>query len=167
MFNPEFNSECNIGIEFREEVREMPRLINMGMAVTYLVMGWVCFLDCPAWTDPVASDDVRAVVRGWLNTGTRPLGTPMGGEIDRLVSYPDEAGQVAWHVVYLRPSGFVIVPADDWLEPILAFAPRGLFDPGDCDGDRRADPGVFNPSAGSWVVWLSASGYAGVGPVFF
>jgi len=32
-------------------------------------------------------------------------------------------------VVYLDPEGFVIVAADDLIEPIIGFAPRGQFDP--------------------------------------
>jgi len=83
----------------------------------------------PAWANPVTPDGARAVAQGWLNRGARPLGTVLGGEIERVVFYPDNSGQAAWYVVYLRPAGFVIVPADDWLEPILAFVPRGLFDP--------------------------------------
>ncbi len=82
-----------------------------------------------AWSDPVAPERARQVAQGWLKHAARPLGTALGDEVARIVSYADGSGQAAWHVVYLRPTGFVIVPADDWLEPILAFAPRGHFDP--------------------------------------
>lgn len=82
-----------------------------------------------SWTDPVASESARMVVQGWLTINPCPLETRLGHTIDRVSVYPDSAGPAAWYVVDLRPAGFVIVPADDWLEPILAFAPRGRFDP--------------------------------------
>ncbi len=110
-----------IGTAFRNLTGRSLWLIGM--------LGVLACITSAARADPVNADAVRAMARGWLNIGTRPLGARLGDKIDRLVSYPDTSGQVAWYVVYLRPSGFVIVPADDWLEPILAFAPRGVFDP--------------------------------------
>ena len=32
-------------------------------------------------------------------------------------------------MVYLAPSGFVVVPADDRADPVIAFAPAGRYDP--------------------------------------
>ncbi len=90
---------------------------------------------CLAWmglspsagADPVDAAGARAVVRGWLASNARPLGAALGGEIEAVATTADDTGAAAWHVVSLRGGGFVIVPADDWLEPILAFASRGGF----------------------------------------
>jgi hypothetical protein len=39
--------------------------------------------------------------------------------------------------------------------------------PGDYDGDGLADPAVYQSAAGTWYLWMSASGYAQLGPVTF
>jgi hypothetical protein len=43
--------------------------------------------------------------------------------------FTDEAGEPVYYVAYLEPSGFVIVSADDELEPIICFADDGVYDP--------------------------------------
>ncbi len=97
-------------------------------AAGFVALLWAWF-GAPVLADPVAPAAAQEVVRGWLAHGARPLGAALGGDVERVVPYEGSAGQAAWYVVYLRPAGFVIVPADDWLEPILAFVPRGKFDP--------------------------------------
>lgn len=37
--------------------------------------------------------------------------------------------EAIYYVVYLQPSGFVIVSTDDLVEPIIAFAGTGTYDP--------------------------------------
>jgi hypothetical protein len=48
--------------------------------------------------------------------------------ITRVDSFTDAKGEVIYHIVYLHPSGFVIVPADDLIEPIIGFAGAGHYD---------------------------------------
>jgi len=71
----------------------------------------------------------RSLVKGWLRADPRPLNVPIGRKLRTVESFHDRDGQPLFHVVYLTPSGFVIVPADDSMEPILAFADDGIFDP--------------------------------------
>lgn len=93
------------------------------------LIGLGVLLGSRTWADPIGPEGARDVVRGWLKHGAHPLGTALGKDIEQVLSYPDDFGQAAWYVVGLRPAGFVIVAADDWLEPIVAFAPKGRFDP--------------------------------------
>ena len=46
-----------------------------------------------------------------------------------METYTNSAGELLYHAVYLDPSGFVIVPAEDQVEPIIAFVQSGRFDP--------------------------------------
>jgi hypothetical protein len=78
---------------------------------------------------PTASRRAEKAVKGWLiRTKARPLGTPLGQMITRVDSFTDGKGEVIYHIVYLQPSGFVIVPADDLIEPIVGFASAGHYD---------------------------------------
>lgn len=70
-------------------------------------------------------------VRGWLKADVQPLGTALGQQIMSVETFSDDDGQTIYYVVYLQPSGFVIVPGDDRVEPIICFAPVGRYDPSD------------------------------------
>ena len=78
---------------------------------------------------PVTSKQAAAVVTGWLSMDRTPLGETLGGSVQRVDTFNDQAGNAVYYVVYLKPSGFVIVAADDWVEPIVGFARAGRFDP--------------------------------------
>lgn len=68
-------------------------------------------------------------VTGWLKTDPQPLGMALGRRVSNVESFMDDGGGPAYYVVYLQPSGFVIVSADDGVEPIIGFADDGLYDP--------------------------------------
>ena len=53
----------------------------------------------------------------------------MGDRTIQARAFKDIAGNISYYVVNLEPTGFVIVGGDDLLEPIIAFAPQGTFDP--------------------------------------
>ena len=68
------------------------------------------------------------VVTGWLKTNPQPLAVPLGTQVRNVETFADDSGP-AYYIVYLQPSGFVIVPADDLVEPIVGFADDGLYEP--------------------------------------
>jgi hypothetical protein len=83
----------------------------------------------PAAAAPVNSQRAATAARGWLKGDSRPLGETLGSAVQRVETFRDSAGAEVYHVVYLEPSGFVILAADDEVEPIVCFAPTGHFDP--------------------------------------
>ena len=78
---------------------------------------------------PKTADDARQLIVVWLKRDSRPLGATLGQRVKEVQTFKDDKGEPLYHVVYLDPSGFVIVPADDLVEPIIAFANQGRFDP--------------------------------------
>ena len=78
---------------------------------------------------PVTSKQAAAVVTGWLSTDRAPLGEALGGSVLRVETFTDETANPVYYVVYLDPAGFVIVAADDLVEPIVGFASTGQYDP--------------------------------------
>jgi len=77
---------------------------------------------------PVGTGQAGKVVQGWLEVDYRPLGTALGRKIRSVEVFGDQGGEPSYYVVYLEPCGFVIVPADDEVEPIIAFASEGTYD---------------------------------------
>jgi hypothetical protein len=81
------------------------------------------------WAMPTTAKDARAVVEGWLKLEAAPMGSRMGGIVREVKSYGSQDDSYLYYIVYLSPSGFVIVPADDLVEPIIGFLPQGIYDP--------------------------------------
>ena len=53
----------------------------------------------------------------------------MGVNPTHVKAFKDSAGNIDYFVVSLDAGGFAIVAGDDLVEPIIAFAPQGTFDP--------------------------------------
>ena len=89
------------------------------------------------WARPTTAYEAEMVVTGWLKADPRPLDTALAPEVMMVETFTDDYGQAAYYIVYLQgpvfagtqSSGFVIVSADDLVEPIIGFADDGIFDP--------------------------------------
>jgi hypothetical protein len=80
-----------------------------------------------AFANPVAQNDAASAVAGWLKQPGRGLGTALGNTVSHTEVHVDATGAPSYYVIYLNPSGFVIVPADDFVEPIICFSPSGQY----------------------------------------
>ncbi|MCX5638893.1 MAG: C10 family peptidase, partial [Planctomycetota bacterium] len=78
---------------------------------------------------PTTEKEAEKVVNGWLKASPRPLGTALGQQVTEIQTYTDDGGSPLYYIVYLQPNGFVIVSADDLIEPIIGFAEDGIYDP--------------------------------------
>ena len=78
---------------------------------------------------PTTAYDAEMVVTGWLKVNPKPLGSDLSRQIMRVETFVDDNGEAVYYVVNLRPSGFVVVSADDLVEPIIAFSGDGTYDP--------------------------------------
>lgn len=104
-------------------------------AVSILIVTLLAFLIlCPdAGAKPVSKGQARSAVRGWLKGDNKPLDTELGNKILSVDTHKDDKGQTIYYVVYLKPNGFVIVSAEDSLEPIIAFSQGSTFDPSEAN----------------------------------
>ena len=81
------------------------------------------------WAQITTANQAQKAVAGWLKPNARPLKAALGRQIAKVVPYTDIDGEPLYYIVYLKPQGFVIVSADDLVEPIIGFADDGTFDP--------------------------------------
>lgn len=82
-----------------------------------------------AWGAPTTAIQARRVVEAWLKLDSHPLGAPMGQVVRKVQTFEDNQGNAMYYVVSLEPAGMVILPADDLVEPIVAFSPNGKYKP--------------------------------------
>jgi hypothetical protein len=78
---------------------------------------------------PTTRQEAEKAVIGWLKVNPRPLGAALGQQVKKIETYTDDWGNPLYYIVYLQPNGFVIVPADDLIEPIIGFVQDGVYDP--------------------------------------
>ncbi|MCJ7777185.1 MAG: C10 family peptidase [Sedimentisphaerales bacterium] len=81
------------------------------------------------WARPATVKEAEKIVKGWLKSNSQPLGTPIGWQIAAVETFTNETDEPIYYIVYLQPSGFVIVSSDDLLEPIIGFSEDGIYDP--------------------------------------
>ena len=80
---------------------------------------------------PTSAGQAAAVVNKWVLMEKTPLGSLSGKSVLRTETHYKD-GVPMYYVVYLNPKGFVVVPADDLVEPIIAFFPSATkYDPSD------------------------------------
>ncbi|HOX08123.1 MAG TPA: C10 family peptidase, partial [Planctomycetota bacterium] len=73
--------------------------------------------------------DAEKAAGSWLKSRPRPLGAALGVEVASVKTYKDDRSEPVYHVVSLKSGGFLIVPAEDLVEPVVCFSPKGSFDP--------------------------------------
>ncbi|MFZ0034962.1 MAG: C10 family peptidase [Sedimentisphaerales bacterium] len=78
---------------------------------------------------PVGPDRAHKLVDAWRAKDARPFGSRLGNEVNNVETFSEAEGRPIYYVVYLCPNGFVIVPADDEVEPIICFSSEGSYDP--------------------------------------
>jgi len=103
----------------------MTRCGWVGLVVSFIV-SWSC---CAClWGRPTTAQQAERVVAGWLKADREPLGMSLGRHVRRVDTFADDNGEPLYYIVYLQASGFVIVSADDLVEPIIGFVQGDRFD---------------------------------------
>ena len=97
--------------------------------VVLLVALMILLLSGGLWARPTTAYEAEMAVMGWLHGGMKPLGVDLGRSVSDVESFEDDEGRPVYYIVHLQPSGFVIVPAEDSVEPIVGFADEGRYDP--------------------------------------
>ena len=101
----------------------------MKLIKSLMLLAGVLWLATGAFGAPVDDQTAASAVKGWLRFNRQPLGAMLGGTVKNVETFKDKTDAPVYHVVNLEPSGFVIVSAEDQLEPIIAFVDQGRFDP--------------------------------------
>ncbi len=99
--------------------------------IAFIAILSAALLCCRLSAEPTTSYEAEQVVTGWLNTDSEPLGIMLGRSVSKVDTFFNNQGNAIYYIVYIEPSGFAIVSADDSIEPIIGFTDNGTFDPSD------------------------------------
>ncbi len=95
--------------------------------LTLLVLTVCCAL--VAHATPTTAVQAKVAVQQWLAQDPTPLLTAMSPTVANITTYCGNGTTPLYYAVALTPGGFVLVSADDQIEPIIAFSPSGSYDP--------------------------------------
>jgi len=115
-------------------MKGMRKILRLGFALRVYLLALLCFFVLQGswcaivWAKAVPSSSAREVVNGWLAKEAKPMGSRLGSEVKNVETFTDSNGQPVYYVVGLKPDGFVIVSADDLVEPIVCFSSSGSYD---------------------------------------
>lgn len=88
----------------------------------------IAFLSAPSAAAPVGKEQAQKAVRGWLRENRNPMDCPISNRPAEADILTDDDGQTLCYIVNLEPEGFVIISADDVIEPVIAFSSTGYYD---------------------------------------
>jgi len=127
----------------------------MKFAKALLLLACLSFFTGKVNSAPVTADTAVTAVKGWLLADPTPLKERFGAKIQNVDTYKDKDGLALYHVVNLKPSGFIIVAADDEVEPIIAFVAHGHYDP----STNNPLGALVGRDLSTRVAWVRGTGY--------
>ncbi|MBN2234740.1 MAG: C10 family peptidase [Opitutales bacterium] len=105
------------------------RLLQNAFYTSWVLMGALAML-LPNYAPaaPVSPDRAGKVAAAWARSSQQHLGKQMNRTIQEVKTFNDANGEDMFHVILLDMGGFVVVPADDEVEPIIAFSSDGTLE---------------------------------------
>lgn len=79
------------------------------------------------WAAPTTAAQARQVVENWRALEAQPMQSGLPGVVRSVDAFSGPDGETDYYMVGMQPDGFVVVAADDLVEPIVAFAPTGTY----------------------------------------
>ena len=82
---------------------------------------------------PVSQEQALGAAYAWLSLSPEAMHEQHGRLAGSVTAVPDALGETQFYAVDLAPKGYVIVAADDKVEPVIAFSTSDVFNaaPGD------------------------------------
>ncbi len=103
----------------------MKRFFLLILFSLFVIQSFFC---SAALAKTVSSNTAKHIVKGLLSGQSRPMETLFGSEIDNATTFTDSNMMPLYHIISLKPCGFVIVSGDDCVEPIICFSSAGTYD---------------------------------------
>ena len=103
--------------------------VRGAISIALVVAASLLMIHTDSSAKPVNIAQAQKIVKGWLALDPDPLAASLSKQISHVRSFTNEKGELIYYVIELHPSGFVVVSADDLIEPIVAFTSTGRYDP--------------------------------------
>ena len=99
-------------------------LITVIVIISFLFV----FISSPSFANPIKKEHAQKAVHGWLHHNRTPMDCLISDIPAEAILLVGEDEKTLCYIVNLEPTGFVIVSADDEIEPVIAFSSTGFYD---------------------------------------
>jgi hypothetical protein len=106
-------------INFHRRVRQA-----IASAALLLAAGWPA---TRAGAAPVSAEQALETAYAWANLSPQAMHEAHGQLAGTVTAIEDTLGQTDFYAVDLKPAGYVVISADDTVEPIVAFSTTDTF----------------------------------------
>jgi len=86
-------------------------------------------LSVQLWAKPVSKNLAKKTANRWMTLEKRPLNAGLKPRISHITTCKDARDRALYYTVNLTDGGFVIIAADDLVEPIICISPAGQYQP--------------------------------------
>jgi hypothetical protein len=93
-----------------------------------LVLGILSAWAQISWAAPVDLSHAEAVARKWLVANPQPLDAQLSNQVREVKTYVGADGAAAYYIAALEPEGFLVLTADDLVQPVICFSATGTYD---------------------------------------
>ncbi len=76
----------------------------------------------------MTSREALLAAEGWLKTNADPAYIGLNFHVSGVETFSNISGEPSYYIVNLQPAGFIIVSAEDSVEPIIGFSDEGAYD---------------------------------------
>jgi len=108
---------------------------SKGGLIHFLIVfiGVLIFFSSFSFASPVDKKRAEKAAQGWLKQNKEPMGQLMSEVVVSDETLVDDAGQILCYIINLNPEGFLVISADNEIEPVIAFSSTGYY-----DGDEKS-----------------------------
>ncbi len=75
--------------------------------------------------EPVTTEDVADLAEGWLSESSNRMKTKLPDRIRKIETFTSNDHGEIFHIVFLEPTGYIVISPDNAIEPIIAFSDKG------------------------------------------
>jgi hypothetical protein len=93
-------------------------------AMMLIAAGW---FTSPAGAAPVSAEQALEAAYAWANLSPQAMHEAHGQLAGTVTAVNDALGQPEFYAVDLKPAGYVVIAADDAVEPVVAFSTTDKF----------------------------------------
>lgn len=101
-------------------------------SVLAVLVVWVVFLRTIS-AAPLSALQAGAAAQAWMHAGGAAIASGKASSLSRVQSVSNQHGVVLYHVAELAAGGYLVLAADDRLDPVVAYADEGGYDGGDAN----------------------------------
>ena len=92
------------------------------ISILLILWLWSSPLSGRLQANEVGIDRAQRAAQGWLRSNNQFWGADLDRRIGKVIPYPEGQKEVIYYIATSEPQGFLLLPTDDRMEPVVCFS---------------------------------------------